>query len=308
MGAGKRTTDQRAIMSVSEPITKGKPQWLRRRLPTGPEYEQVRAIIKNGQLHTVCQEAACPNQFECFSSRTATFLIMGSRCTRNCRFCNIQTSTDLPALDAGEPARVAEAVMQMKLRYVVITSVTRDDLPDGGAGHFAETIFQIRKRRPSVRIEVLIPDFLGDPEALRTVLRAGPDVLNHNIETIARLYPQVRPQADYQRSLRLLRAASEFKPAVPAKSGIMLGLGESIQEVQQTLVDLHAYGCRLLTVGQYLQPSKEHLAVQRYVPPEEFETLAETARAIGFEAVACGPFVRSSYHARQMYGKRPVPG
>lgn len=233
---------------------------------------------------------------------------MGSRCTRNCRFCNIQTNPDLPALDSGEPARVAEAVMQMKLRYVVITSVTRDDLPDGGAGHFAETIFEIRKRHPSVRIEVLIPDFLGDLEALRTVLGAGPDVLNHNIETIPRLYPKVRPQADYQRSLRVLKAASEFKPAIPSKSGIMMGLGESFQEVQQTLKDLYSSGCRLLTVGQYLQPSKDHLPVQRYVTPEEFDTLAETARAIGFESVACGPFVRSSYHAREMYCKRPIAG
>jgi len=288
-------------MNATEPITKGKPHWLRRRLPTGPEYEQVRTFIKDGRLHTVCQEAACPNQFECFSNRTATFLIMGPRCTRNCRFCNIQTNSVLPPLDADEPVRVAETVVKMELQYVVITSVTRDDLVDGGAGHFAETIFEIRNRRPTARIEVLVPDFQGDAAALETVLNAGPDVLNHNIETVPRLYSKVRPQADYQRSLALLKSASEFKPAIPTKSGIMLGLGESLAEVKQTLADLYRCGCRLLTVGQYLQPSEDHLPVQRYVTPEEFDQLGETARAIGFDAVASGPFVRSSYHARDMY-------
>jgi lipoic acid synthetase len=292
-------------MRTPEPKTKGKPPWLRRRLPVGADYEKIRAIIGKRGLHTVCQEAACPNQFECFSSHTATFLIMGSRCTRDCRFCNIQSGTALPILDPGEPARVAEAVMQMKLRYVVITSVTRDDLPDGGASHFAETIFEIRKRGPDVRIEVLIPDFLGDAAALRSVLEAGPDVLNHNVETVPRLYPQVRPQAIYQRSLTLLKAVSEFRPAIPSKSGLMLGLGERFREVRQTLEDLNHNGCRFLTVGQYLQPSRDHLPVQRYVTPEEFDKLRETALAIGFEEVACGPFVRSSYHAREMYCKTP---
>lgn len=280
-----------------------KPPWLRRRLPAGADYEKVRAIIENGRLHTVCQEAACPNQFECFSSHTATFLILGSRCTRNCRFCNIQSDSVLPNPDPEEPARVAEAVEQMKLGYVVVTSVTRDDLPDGGAGHFAETILEIRKRRSGVRIEVLIPDFRGDSAALRAVLEAGPEVLNHNIETVPRLYPQVRPQADYQRSLALLKAASEYNPAMPVKSGIMLGLGEELHEVRHTLEDLKDSGCRFLTVGQYLQPSKAHLPVQRYVTPEEFDQLHETALAIGFEEAACGPFVRSSYHARAMYCK-----
>jgi lipoic acid synthetase len=289
-------------MSTPEPKTKGKPAWLRRRLPIGADYEKVRSIIQKGRLHTVCQEAACPNQFECFSSHTATFLIMGSRCTRNCRFCNIQSSPVLPIPDPGEPVRVAEAVRQMNLRYVVITSVTRDDLPDGGAGHFAETIFEIRKRRPSVPIEVLIPDFLGDAAALSCVLKAGPDVLNHNIETVPRLYPQVRPQADYQRSLALLRSVSQFSPTIASKSGLMLGLGERFREVRQTLEDLYHCGCRLLTIGQYLQPSKDHLPVQRYVTPEEFDEFRDSALGIGFEAVASGPFVRSSYHAREMFG------
>ncbi len=288
-------------MNESGPITKGKPHWLRRRLPTGPQYEKVRLLLKKGRLHTVCQEAACPNQFECFSNKTATFLIMGSQCTRNCRFCNIESSVSLAALDPGEPARIAEAVMQMGLRYVVITSVTRDDLPDGGASHFAETIAQIRKRRADVCIEVLIPDFQGDARALGTVLEAAPDVLNHNIETVPRLYPIVRPQADYRRSLVLLKAVSDFRPSVPVKSGLMLGLGETIEEVHHCLSDLFDSGCRFLTVGQYLQPSREHLPVQRFVTPEEFDALGDVARDIGFEVSACGPFVRSSYHAREMF-------
>jgi lipoic acid synthetase len=288
-------------MSDSEPIIKGKPHWLRRRLPSGPEYEQVRVLIEKGRLHTVCQEAACPNQFECFSNHTATFLIMGDRCSRNCRFCNIESATIFEPLDPDEPARVADAVQQLDLRYVVITSVTRDDLPDGGAAHFATTIHEVRRRQTDSYIEVLIPDFLGDAAALHTVLDAGPDVLNHNIETVPRLYPQVRPQADYPRSLALLEAVSHDRPDIPPKSGLMLGLGENFQEIRQTLLDLRRSGCRFLTIGQYLQPTSNHLPVQRYVTPEEFEQLGDEARAMGFEAVACGPFVRSSYHAREMY-------
>lgn len=288
-------------MSESETGIKRKPHWLRRRLPRGPEYEQVRTLIEKGRLHTVCQEAACPNQFECFSNHTATFLIMGDRCTRNCRFCNVESGAVPAPLDAGEPARVAEAVEQLGLRYIVVTSVTRDDLPDGGAGHFAATVLEIRKRRPDSVIEVLIPDFMGDAAALRTVLDAGPDVLNHNIETVARLYPRVRPQAVYQRSLALLKAVSRHRPAIPPKSGLMVGLGETLQEIRQTLADLHQSGCRFLTIGQYLQPTTDHLPVRRYVAPEEFEQMGDMARGMGFEAVASGPFVRSSYHAREMY-------
>jgi lipoyl synthase len=288
-------------MSESETGIKGKPRWLRRRLPTGPEYEQVRALIEKGQLHTVCQEAACPNQFECFSNHTATFLIMGDRCTRNCRFCNVKSGGAPVPLDTDEPTRVAEAVEQLNLRYVVITSVTRDDLPDGGAGHFAATIHEVRKRRPDSMIEVLVPDFMGDTAALRTVLDAGPHVLNHNIETVARLYPQVRPQAVYRRSLALLEAVSRYRPTIPPKSGLMVGLGETLQEIRQTLTDLHQSGCRFLTIGQYLQPTTDHLPVRSYVTPEAFEQLGDTARGMGFEAVASGPFVRSSYHAREMY-------
>jgi lipoic acid synthetase len=291
-------------MSESDPEIKAKPSWLRRRLPTGPEYEQVRRLIKSSRLHTVCQEAACPNQFECFSNRTATFLIMGSRCTRNCRFCNIEDGGELPELDSGEPARVADAVLQMNLHYVVVTSVTRDDLADGGAGHFAATIAEIRRRRTDARVEILIPDFKGDAAALRTVLQARPDVLNHNIETVRRLYPQVRPQADYDRSLQLLKTASGYTPSIPVKSGLMLGLGESDQEIDQTLKDLFRSGCRLITIGQYLQPSRQHLPVQRFVTPDEFAQLGQKAREIGFDQVSSSPFVRSSYHACEMYPGR----
>ncbi|MGO9376079.1 MAG: lipoyl synthase [Syntrophobacteraceae bacterium] len=277
-----------------------KPHWLKRRLPTGPDYEQVKSLVKDGGLHTVCQEAKCPNLWECFSCRTATFLILGPRCTRNCRFCAVEHGPLSPP-DPGEPARVAEAVHRMGLSYVVITSVTRDDIPDGGAGLFAETIERLRAQIPGVLVEVLIPDFQGDAEALRTVVTARPDVLNHNVETVPRLYPRVRPEAIYRRSLELLRRARDFDPSLAVKSGLMLGLGEFPEEVARTLQDLLDAGCSSLTLGQYLQPSKEHLAVDRYVPPEEFDNWRETALAMGFTRVAAGPFVRSSYHARQMF-------
>jgi len=236
---------------AANPIRTGKPAWLKRRLPSGPAYEQIRAMIDKGQLHTVCQEAGCPNQFECFSAHTATFLILGATCTRNCRFCNIEGGRPEP-LDGDEPRRVAEAAARMELRYVVVTSVTRDDLQDGGAGHFAATIAALREKIPGVRVEVLIPDFQGDRTALGTVLAARPDVLNHNMETVRRLYGQVRPQADYDRSLQLLSRVKQTDPAIPAKSGIMLGLGEAMEEIRQVIADIHATGCRLLTVGQSL--------------------------------------------------------
>jgi lipoic acid synthetase len=277
-----------------------KPRWLTRKLPSAPEYEEVRSLLSGGQLHTVCQEAKCPNQFECFSNRTATFLIMGSRCTRNCRFCNVDHGACMPP-DPEEPVRVAAAARRMKLKYVVVTSVTRDDLCDGGASIFAETIRELRKEISDVVVEVLIPDFQGDYDALKTVLDARPDVLNHNIETVARLYDTVRPQAIYERSLELLRRVKEYTPDIPGKSGIMLGLGETDDEIRQTLQDLHDSGCRLLTMGQYLQPSKSHLPVERFVTPEEFDAWRETALEIGFTEVASGPFVRSSYHAKDLY-------
>jgi len=277
-----------------------KPPWLKRRLPTGPDYEQVKAFINKGGLHTVCQEAKCPNIWECFSKHTATFMIMGSRCTRSCRFCAVAHGPTAPP-DPEEPARVAEAVHKMGLNYVVITSVTRDDLPDGGAIFFAQTIQEIRKQIPDALIEVLIPDFQGNRNALKTVLKARPDVLNHNIETAPRLYSTVRPEANYKRSLELLKQTGQYDPSIPTKSGLMLGLGERPDEISRTLEDLFKTGCRILTLGQYLQPSKQHLQVERFLPPEEFDNWRKTALEIGFSQVAGGPFVRSSYHAKELF-------
>ena len=281
-------------------IRTGKPRWLRQRLPTGAKYEKVRGVLKKRQIHTVCQEAKCPNLWECFSRQTATFLIMGSYCTRNCRFCAVGHGPSGPP-DPGEPARVAEAALNMRLSYVVITSVTRDDLPDGGAGFFAETIREIRKKIPGVFVEVLIPDFQGNTDALQTVLDARPDVLNHNIETVPRLYPSVRPEADYRRSLEILRRAKQYGPAIPTKSGLMLGLGELPEEINKTLRHLLEVGCGILTLGQYLQPTREHLEVDRFIHPEEFDNWKEIALGMGFSEVASGPFVRSSYHAKELY-------
>ncbi len=277
-----------------------KPEWLKRRLPTGPGFGTVRGMIGRDGLHTVCQEAKCPNIWECYSHKTATFLIMGSKCSRSCRFCSVPGG-ELEPPDPREPARVARVALEMGLKYVVITSVTRDDLIDGGAGIFAATIKEIRHRIPQACVEVLIPDFQGSKDALHTVLKAAPDVLNHNIETVPRLYPRVRPEADYRRSLNLIQQANDFNPRLPTKSGLMLGLGESSQEITQTLEDLLQARCRILTLGQYLQPSKDHLAVERYIPPEEFEDWQKKALAMGFAEVASGPFVRSSYHAKELF-------
>lgn len=294
------TPTARSSAPTGNPISVQKPPWLRRRLPSGPDYEKIRTLIDKGGLHTVCQEAKCPNQFECFSNHTATFLIMGSRCTRNCRFCNIEPGPQGPP-DPKEPERVAKAAAKMKLRYVVVTSVTRDDLPDGGASLFAATIRKIHALLPETMVEVLIPDFQGNRKALQTVLAAGPQVLNHNIETVPRLYAQVRPEADYGRSLELLSRVKPLAPHIPAKSGLMLGLGEHEDEIQATIGDLFAHGVRILTLGQYLQPSEAHLPVARFVEPQEFARWRKKALTIGFSEVASGPFVRSSYHAREVY-------
>ena len=280
-----------------------KPPWLKKRLPSGPAYESVREILKNCHLHTVCQEARCPNQWECYAARTATFLIMGPSCTRNCRFCAVTHGMVYP-LDALEPSRVANAAQYLGLSYVVITSVTRDDLPDGGAGHFAATVLAVRERLPEAGIEVLIPDFQGNPEALRLVLNAKPDVLNHNVETVPRLYPAVRPEAAYPRSIDMIRQAGDMAPHIQTKSGLMLGLGETSEEIRRTLTDLRNAGCRILTLGQYLQPSSEQLPVERYVPPEEFDDWKAEALNMGFLKVASGPFIRSSYHAGELSQKR----
>jgi lipoic acid synthetase len=271
----------------------------------------MHGLIQKTHLHTVCQEACCPNLGECFSQGTATFLILGDHCTRNCRFCAVAHGpTDHP--DPGEPERVAEAVHTMKLRYAVVTSVTRDDLPDGGASVFAETIRRIRVKTPEARVEVLIPDLRGDLESLKTVLEARPDVLNHNMETVPRLYALVRPQAVYQRSIDLLKSVRQITQSIPTKSGLMLGLGERPDEIQQVLSDLLHAGCCILTLGQYLQPSAEHLPVKRFVTPEEFGEWRRKALEMGFREVASGPFVRSSYHAQEAYqalssAERPLP-
>lgn len=277
-----------------------KPEWLKKRLPAGADSFLVSALIEKFGLHTVCQEAKCPNQWECFSKHTATFLIMGDRCTRNCRFCGVGHGP-LGVPDPGEPGRVAEAAHKMNLKYVVVTSVTRDDLPDGGAGLFAETIRALRNKISDVRIEILIPDFQGDPHALETVVRASPDVLNHNVETVPRLYSVARPQADYRQSLSLLSNVRSIDASMLTKSGLMLGLGETDDEIKGVLESLVAVGCQILTLGQYLQPATQHLPVESYIRPQKFYRLRELALEIGFREVSAGPFVRSSYHAKEMF-------
>lgn len=286
--------------SSKNSIRTRKPVWLRTRLPSDPTYQKVRSLLHDGVLHTVCQEARCPNQWECFSRKTATFLILGDRCTRRCRFCAVQHGPETPP-DPTEPERVAAAAARLGLRYLVVTSVTRDDLADGGAGAFAEIIRAIRGKIPQARVEVLIPDFQGSREALQTVLEAGPDVLNHNVETAARLYDKVRPGARYDRSLELLRRSRQMAPTIVTKSGMMLGLGETDREIEETLRDLVRAGCRMLTLGQYLQPSAEHLPVARFLTPEEFEQWRVKALKMGFSEVASSPLVRSSYHAADLF-------
>ncbi|PIE60564.1 MAG: lipoyl synthase [Desulfobulbus propionicus] len=301
----RRNSDYtRAVVEtqVQSPQRAAKPGWLKRKLPslTGSEYEKIRRLLKRSTLNTVCQEAMCPNQFECYGRGTATFLILGNHCSRNCRFCAVAHGPFGPP-DVREPGLVAEAVAAMQLRYAVITSVTRDDLADGGSSHFAKTIKAIREKSPATLIEVLIPDFQGCTKALETVIASRPDVLNHNMETVERLYPAVRPQAVYQRSLDLLQQAKEKSPALITKSGVMVGLGETRQELSRTFHDLAEAHCDILTMGQYLQPSKEHLQVERFVPPGEFARLKDEAVQHGFAGVAAAPFVRSSYKAEELY-------
>jgi lipoyl synthase len=276
-----------------------KPSWIRSKWPCNPEIAGLKKLLRSQQLATVCEEAACPNLGECFGCGTATFMIMGNVCTRNCRFCNVTPGTPAP-LDPNEPQKLANTVVELKLKYVVITSVTRDDLPDGGADHFAKCILAVRRQNPALKIEILTPDFRHCmDQALITLGSALPDVFNHNIETVPRLYSEVRPAADYQTSLMLLKKHKEFFPKVATKSGMMLGLGETINEVEQTLRDLRAHHVEMLTLGQYLQPTKEHLPITRYLMPVEFVQLAKFAKEIGFTKVASAPLVRSSYHAAE---------
>ncbi len=293
------------IMNETKRTVPAKPPWLKKRLASGLEYEKVVGLLRESHLHTVCEEALCPNLGECFSSGTATFMILGDHCTRNCRFCAVQHGTPEPP-DKAEPEKVAEAVKEMRLRYAVITSVTRDDLSDGGAGHFADVIHAIKRRNPGTKLEVLIPDFQGAAEDLKTVVTAAPHVLNHNLETVPRLYPQVRPQADYHQSLKLIQRAGQMNPGLATKSGLMLGLGERNEEVKEVLYDLLTAGCRLLTLGQYLAPSKDHHPVIAYITPESFLNWEQTALEMGFRGVASGPFVRSSYHAGEMFEKSKI--
>ena len=273
-----------------------KPSWIRAQFPAGERYTEVVQLLRDETLHTVCQEARCPNIGECFNRGTATFMILGDTCTRACGFCAVTSGKPGP-IDWTEPRRLAEAVERLNLSYVVITSVNRDDVTDGGAQIFASCIELIRRARPETAVEVLIPDFVGDWQALETVLAAGPTVLNHNVETVARLYPRVRFQARYERSLELLQRASDWAPYIPTKTGFMLGLGEERDEVSELLVDLRRSHVDLLTVGQYLRPSDKHLPVARYVRPEEFDEIREEALSLGFRHVESGPMVRSSYHA-----------
>jgi lipoyl synthase len=273
-----------------------KPEWLKIKVRSGPENAAVEEILARLSLHTVCEEASCPNLMECFGRKTATFMILGRICSRNCTFCDVSKGIPQP-VDGEEPAHLAQAVKELALRHVVITSVTRDDLPDGGAGHFAQTIKSIREAGSMAAIEVLIPDFKGDMEALKKVIDAEPEIINHNLETVPRLYSEVRPMAVYRRSLELLKNIKSIDKDIMTKSGIMLGLGESEDEVIQVMKDLRTVNCDLLTIGQYLAPSKNHHPVIEYVHPDIFEKHKKTGSELGFRHIASGPLVRSSYMA-----------
>jgi len=281
-------------------VKERKPDWLKIRLSTSPAYEEVKGLIRAHGLHTVCQEAQCPNTVHCFERRTATFLLLGDTCTRDCRFCAVKVGR--PALpDSEEPERVAEAVKILGLKHVVLTSVTRDDLPDGGAEHFGETVRRIRLRVKPISIEVLIPDFKGSLEALRVVVDSRPEVINHNVETVPRLYPRVRPQARYERSLELLRRVKEENAVITSKSGLMVGLGETAGEVLGVMEDLRKAGCEILTIGQYLAPSPLHHPLVEYVEPDQFAFYKREGLARGFSSITSGPLVRSSFHAEESY-------
>ena len=283
------------VVHVERPLPK--PKWIRARSPNSPEVQRLKAILREQKLHTVCEEAACPNLGECFHQGTATFMIMGGICTRRCPFCDVAHGRPEP-LDSEEPQHLANTIKAMGLRFVVITSVDRDDLRDGGADHFAACIRAVREASPHTSIEILTPDFRGrEVRALAILAAEPPDVFNHNLETVPRLYRQARPGADYQGSLQLIQQFKQRSPQVPTKSGLMVGLGETREELIKVLHDLREHGCDNLTIGQYLSPSRHHLPVVRYVTPEEFEEYARIAKALGFDKVASGPMVRSSYHA-----------
>jgi len=288
------------LVQISTPSRPARrPEWLKVRLPAGENYFELKRLMRGQALHTVCESARCPNIGECWAQRTATFMILGDVCTRRCGFCAVPKGRPGGVVDQAEPERVAVAAVRMGLKYAVVTSVNRDDLKDGGATIFASTIEALRQRIPHCKIEVLIPDFRGSDEALETVLRARPDILNHNIETVPRLYPAARRGSNYGRSLRLLRRSRETAPAIPTKSGLMVGLGETLEEVCSVLADLAAAGVAIVTIGQYLRPSREQLPVARFYTPEEFAGLRSEGRRLGIRHVESGPLVRSSYHAHE---------
>lgn len=276
------------------------PQWLKVKMPGSEGYRQIKGLLDGARLNTVCAEAHCPNIGECWDRGTATFMILGDICTRACAYCAVDTGKPV-GLDLQEPARVADAVERMGLRYAVITSVDRDDLPDGGASIFAQTIRQVRKRMPDTKVEVLIPDFQGDSDALKKVMDASPDTLNHNIETVRRVFGRVRPKGNYDGSLELLACAKDIVPNAVTKSGMMVGLGETWDEIIETMHDLREVDCDLLTIGQYLRPSKKHVALAKWYTPAEFDELSAIGRSLGFSHVASGPLVRSSYHADEQH-------
>jgi len=277
-----------------------KPDWLKVRFPAGPNYARIDRLHREQGLHSVCRSAACPNQGECWEQGTATFMILGDHCTRDCRFCNVTHETPLP-VDPQEADKVAKAIAELRLNHAVITSVTRDDLEDGGAAQFAAVTRAIHAYRPECRVELLVPDLQGNHEALSTILAAKPEVFGHNLETVPRLYPLARAGADYQRSLDLLAAAAQTAPEIPTKSGLMLGMGETRDELPTVMQNLRQAGCSMLTLGQYLQPTRHHLPVVRYVEPSEFASLREAGLKLGFAHVEAGPLVRSSYHAAEQF-------
>lgn len=275
------------------------PPWIQSRIPSGGNYAEVKKLVRDLQLHTVCEEARCPNIGECWNSRTATFMILGDVCTRRCMFCAVKKGKPGGVVDTDEPRRLGEAVGYLKLKHIVITSVNRDDLPDGGAGVFADCISEARRHRPRCTVEVLIPDLEGNWDALKVIVQAHPDVLNHNTETVPRLYRRARPYANYQQTLTLLSMSKQLDAQMLTKSGLMVGLGETVTELLETMQDIRNTGCDILTIGQYLSPSSRHLPIQRYYTPEEFDELKEAGIEMGFRHVESGPLVRSSYHASE---------
>ena len=298
--AGRQTANHSPANAASETLRPRLPDWLKVKMPGGPRYIELKQLMRDSQLHTVCEEAHCPNIGECWERSAATFMILGDICTRACAYCAVTTGRP-GAVDFGEPFRLAATVKRMELKYCVITSVNRDDLPDGGAGVFAACIKQVQASVPGCKVEVLIPDFQGNWDALATVVAARPHVLNHNIESVERVFPRVRPKGDYRQTLELFRQAKVIDPNTVTKSGIIVGMGETRDELLQTMQDLMSVDCDLLTVGQYLRPSLKHIAIDRFYTPDEFAEIRLAGEAMGFKHVAAGPLVRSSYHADEQH-------